>query len=299
MTTDTALPNRWIVGVDGSCHSRRAVDWALANAAGRTSQIQLTTAWSVPAALAYPPAPAISNSFPADLERAAVEMLGEVERQATIPGDLDVTKMAVCGGPANVLLDAAEDASLLVVGSRGHGGFTRLLLGSTSTQVATHAHVPVVVVPESGHSEALDRVVVGIDGSANSLAALDWTLGWVSPGTSVEALMVWDLSPLMPGNERFVYPEETGLGEERLEHLVGAAVDRVGRRDISVHHRFRSGSARAEIQHAAERADLVITGARGHGAIGAAILGSVSTWLLHHLDVPMVVVPHAVSSEES
>jgi nucleotide-binding universal stress UspA family protein len=135
-----------IVGVDGSEHSQRALDWALHEASVR--QVPLTVISVHPSLVSYWGAVA----YPAgdlDIEQAQAEVQALVEkavsRLAGTPPP--ITVRVTPGAPAIELINASQDADLLVVGSRGIGGFARLLLGSVSGQVAHHARCPVTVVP--------------------------------------------------------------------------------------------------------------------------------------------------------
>jgi nucleotide-binding universal stress UspA family protein len=142
-----------IVGIDGSGHSRRALEWAVREAAARrapltvlTVQQPVTAYWGAGAAVPY------AYSYDQDLVKQALKMAEEetgstLEQAGADSRPPSVTVKAVAGLPAESLLQAAEDADMIVVGSRGAGGFKRLLMGSVSTQVAHHAHCPVVVIP--------------------------------------------------------------------------------------------------------------------------------------------------------
>jgi nucleotide-binding universal stress UspA family protein len=135
-----------VVGVDGSEHSDRALTWAIDEAKLRGSRLQVVSAWHVPAVVyggpgITPPLANIESSFKEVAEESAT-MAATSAREAGVQVDLDVQH----GPTVDRLLDAAEDADLLVVGSRGHGGFTGLLLGSVSAQCAHHATCPLVIV---------------------------------------------------------------------------------------------------------------------------------------------------------
>jgi len=142
-----------IVGVDGSGHSRRALEWAIREAAVRHSPLTVLTVqqpatvyWGVGAAVPIP------YLYDQDLGELALKMAQEETDSALEkvgPGfrPSSVTVRAVVALPAEALLKAAADADMLVVGSRGAGGFKRLLMGSVSTQATQHAHCPVVVIP--------------------------------------------------------------------------------------------------------------------------------------------------------
>jgi len=138
-----------IVGIDGSAHSRRALRWALNEAAIRQAPLTVLT---VNQAVSGYSGTAVA--YPGDEERtekardAAQEETDSVlEMTDTASRPPSVTVRAVSGLPSKALLDAAADADMIVVGSRGAGGFKRLLMGSVSTQVSNHAHCPVVVIP--------------------------------------------------------------------------------------------------------------------------------------------------------
>jgi len=142
-----------IVGVDGSDHSRLALAWALREAAQHHAPLTIMTVrpapvrpatrifWAVPD---YP-----EDSQALELARKAVEEFADKvanEIGETVP---EITVSVSEGDPAEELIKASRDADLLVVGSRGSGGFAKLLVGSVSSQVTHHAACPVVIVPGS------------------------------------------------------------------------------------------------------------------------------------------------------
>ena len=137
-----------IVGTDGSVHSRSAMEWAVREAG--IKKIPLTVLTVQPDVVSFF---GIKVAYPADDElmkragRTALAELGEVlDQVADDARPPSVSVRAVFGVPAEELLKAAVDADMIVVGSRGAGGFKSLLLGSVSSQVAHHGHCPVVVV---------------------------------------------------------------------------------------------------------------------------------------------------------
>jgi nucleotide-binding universal stress UspA family protein len=138
-----------IVGVDGSPSSERALDWALEEAALRQARVVALAVSALPWSLGYAP------DGPADRDHVAAERRSEIEAAVAAsrdrvgaPPDLEVeARVQLDERPAFVLITAAAEADLLVVGSRGRGGFRGLLLGSVSTACVHHAPCPVVVVP--------------------------------------------------------------------------------------------------------------------------------------------------------
>lgn len=138
-----------LVGVDGSAGAQAALEWALSEAKLRGSDLRVIAVWELPlalyskAAVFLLPLPHIEKDTEALLRQAiqrAVDRVGH--------GTVEIAAMTVEGQPANVLLENAKTADLLVVGRRGRGGFSALLLGSVSSQVVHHAPCPVAVVPE-------------------------------------------------------------------------------------------------------------------------------------------------------
>jgi len=130
-----------VVGVDGSPSSLAAVDWAVTEARLRNGKIRLVSAWYYPPLASEVGEGVIDDSFKNYAEQTLAEALGMVADQG-----IPVSGTVVENSPAIAMLDAARDANLVIVGSRGRGGFASLLLGSVSSQVVHHAHCPVLVV---------------------------------------------------------------------------------------------------------------------------------------------------------
>jgi nucleotide-binding universal stress UspA family protein len=136
-----------VVGVDGSAQSRKALEWALAEAAQRKAPLTAVGVGPVASSIfglsaQHYPADEVTQKHVQDTtEKFVAEVTG-----GTTP-DVTVTVKAVTGLPAEELIRASADADLLVVGARGLGGFGRLMMGSVSSQVAHHATCPVVVIP--------------------------------------------------------------------------------------------------------------------------------------------------------
>jgi nucleotide-binding universal stress UspA family protein len=131
-----------VAGVDGSPDSVRALQWAGYAAGMLAARLTVVTAWDYPPSFGWA---AIAPEW--DPAKDAERILAESTQAAfgdTPPAGTQF--VAREGGAARVLLDEAEDAVLLVVGSRGHGGFVGLLLGSVSSNVAEHAQCPVLII---------------------------------------------------------------------------------------------------------------------------------------------------------
>jgi nucleotide-binding universal stress UspA family protein len=148
MSAQGSEAQRIVVGVDGSPPAQAALAWALGQAELTDGSVDAVIVWE------YPPAiggfgVGASMYEGANFRELAEKTVTEAVGSATAPaGSVSVRTQVIEGNPAQVLLAAADDADLLVVGSRGHGGFVGALLGSVSQHCVHHAHCPVVVVRE-------------------------------------------------------------------------------------------------------------------------------------------------------
>lgn len=146
MTQTKETRRRIVVGVDGSEHSTLALRWAARIAAAEDAQIDAIAAWEYPMYAGYGVAPddyAPEHEFATMLTETVQDVFGD-----NAPDGM--TERTVRGGAAQALIEASQRALMVVVGSRGHGGFVGLLLGSVSAKVAEHAVCPVLVVHEPG-----------------------------------------------------------------------------------------------------------------------------------------------------
>jgi nucleotide-binding universal stress UspA family protein len=143
------MSGRVVVGVDGSETAKLAVAWAAREAALRGMTLELVAAWEVPpSAYAYGYGfPGVPEDLTTGMKERAERRLAEAldDARAIAPG-IPIETLASEGQPADVLLHVAAEADLLVLGSRGLGGFRGLLLGSVSQQCSHHASCPVVIV---------------------------------------------------------------------------------------------------------------------------------------------------------
>lgn len=284
---------RIVVGVDGSAESEAALLWAAREADAAGSTLTAVLAWDLlDQHRAGGPTP-FDAAYDADdalrsLDTVLTTTLGP-ERAAR------VERMAVCDLPVRALLDASDDADLLVLGARGIGGFKALLLGSVSQQCLHHATCPVAIVRGDRHDvpERTARIVVGTDGSEPARRALDWALeAGRRHRAAVEAVTVW-APPYMTG-EVFTGvafdPAPLAAAAGRTLDDALEAADTSGL-PAPVTRTVSTGGAAATILRLAETADLVVVGSRGLGGFRELLLGSVSHQLAHHATCPVVVVP--------
>jgi nucleotide-binding universal stress UspA family protein len=137
------MAGRIVVGIDGSESSAEALRWAATQARLTGDDLEVVMAWEFPTT--FGTAPPVPAGY--DPAQDTASLLAElVQRELGSDSGLKVTQTVVEGHPAPVLVDAARGADLLVVGSRGHGAFVGMLVGSVSEHCVSHAPCPVVVV---------------------------------------------------------------------------------------------------------------------------------------------------------
>lgn len=283
-----------MIGLDGSPAGIAALHWAAARI-DVIGPLRPVFAWEYPVAPflpgplaggAAPPAEAMQGAA----EEAAAGFLAEI---ADVPHEPVVVHM---GSPEEVLLHAAADAELIVVGCRSRGRVSRYLLGSTSRYLLHHADVPVAVIPEPD-DDARDetdavrpqRILVGVDGSPNAAAALEWAVAHARPDDEVTVVSTWRVP--------------VGLGYDipqfDTEHLRAAALDTVhdaidalGDHHATVRGEIAEGDPRWVLTELASRADLLVMGSRGRTGLAHALLGSTTSALTQAPTIPTVVVPH-------
>ena len=134
---------RIVVGVDGSQSSKAALRWAIRQAKLAGASVDAVTAWRYPTGYGWAPIADGEIDFETEAKKTLVEALGEV---SGLEPEVPVRPLVAEGHAAEVLLRTAQGADLLVVGSRGHGGFTSALVGSVSLYCVLHAHCPVLVL---------------------------------------------------------------------------------------------------------------------------------------------------------
>ncbi|HEX5365141.1 MAG TPA: universal stress protein [Acidimicrobiales bacterium] len=283
---------RIIVGVDGSVTSAAALRWAAREAEARGAELVAVLVWDLfnqrhaDGSRRFDPDYDASSADDA-LAAAVAEALG-AERAA------GVTRTVVCDLPSRGLLATAEDADLLVVGARGLGGFRGLLLGSVSQQCLHHATGPIAIVHGEGdRAEGDGQVVVGVDGSEASDAALRWALADAACRKGrVEVVHAWE-TMVEYGPVLGTVPEDVSAIEAAAERLVDevVAAARPVAPDVPVERTVVCGEPASTLLNAAKGADLVVVGRRGRGGFARLLLGSVSEHVARHASTTVVVVP--------
>ncbi|WHU48121.1 universal stress protein [Gordonia sp. L191] len=284
-----------VVAVDGSDTALEALRWSALAAVRENRSLRVIGIVETVAA-GYAPGvlmtPAVAEALHADARRAVDEAIAVATK---VSADVDAEGEVREGRPALVLREISSGAHLLVVGRRGRGGVAGLLLGSVSSDVAAHADCPVVVV--SGPGPETGPVVVGVDGSAISQAALgaaitqatelETTLVVVStyPGFSGEGF--YDQDEVMA---QFRDEATASVGRQLADHRRDHPADTVSVETVVV-----AGDPAPRIIEAAGDAQLIVLGSRGRGGFRGLLLGSTSQAVLHTAPCPVTIVHSEVS----
>lgn len=285
--------------MDGSKGSHRAARWALAEARAWQAPLCLVHVWSppivdwpVPVGTAYVDLAALPSPSAAILD-AAESTLSE---EAGIDG-IEVHKLALDGQPTPTLIAAAQGSRALVLGTRGHGGFAGLLLGSVVAACLHHGPSPVIAVGGDTSLPGEAPVVVGIDSSGGSRAALDWAAAEArTHGVLLRVVHGWDpaaVTPPGPSTSGSLDGEEFVIAADRyLTGVVDAALADLAPEDTPEVECLAVPAPAAEaLLWEARNASLLVVGSRGRGGFAGLLLGSVSRQCANYAPCPVAVVP--------
>lgn len=310
---DGRKPRGIVVGVDGSDQSVCALIWAAKEAQRRRAPLHLVTAYTVPIFAAS----GLDGGY-ATVDDAVIRDGAEtVLRQAAArvaDYDVEVHASVETGDAAGVLLELSEEAELMVVGSRGRGGFMGRLLGSVSSALPAHAKCPTVTIPlcsasrleEAGIEAPQERdgqpatsaadvepvVLVGVDGSEQARAAVlvaaEQALRWKRPLRMICSVppftgsLAWVPAPL---DREALYADiqvQLNAGKAWLQsHFPG----------LDISHQVVDGAPVEVLIDASRTAELLVLGSRGRGGFAGMLLGSTSQGVMHHAKGPLMVVP--------
>jgi len=292
-----------VVGVDGSPGARAALGYALAAAASRGAELQVVAGcapqlyWTAGAPVVVPDVPAMREAT-LELALEAVESAGRsVAGVADVPVEVCVTVEP----PAVELVRRSSGADLVVVGTRGHGTVLSAFLGSVALHVTTHAACPVVVVhpappASSAAHQGVARVVVGVDGSPTGRAGLAAAVEEaVRLDAELDVVACFDFDPYWAALYPTVVPSADEVREdvtrEAQAQVASVLADRPSGAPVPrLHLEVAQGSPSDVLVQRARDAALLVVGSRGHGAVRAALLGSVALHCVMHAPCPVLVV---------
>ncbi|WIY00775.1 universal stress protein [Amycolatopsis mongoliensis] len=297
MTTEVTVTRPVVVGVDGSTSATQAVCWAAREAVRRDLPLVVVHVCAlVPVAVPFAGALGAYKYVLVEEGRAWLAAARDAAKEAA--PEVRVSTELTNGWAAEHLIGRSTSAELLVLGSRGLGGFSGLLVGSVAVAVASHGHCPVVVVREADAATGAPQdgpVVVGVDESPAGAAAIPFAFqAAATRGVPLLAVHTWMDQAIaiawessLATNWGQVRDEQLRLLEERLTPFRGRYPDVPVQLEIAT-----DGPARTLLGHA-HTAQLVVVGSRGRGGFRGLLLGSTSQALIHHATCPVAVVPPA------
>lgn len=286
-----------VVAVDGSPASDNAVRWAANTATKRGIPLRLAASYTMPQFL-YAEGMVPPQEIFDELQRDTMQTVDRARDIALeVAPDLRIGHAVAEGSPIDMLLRMSNECTMIVLGSRGLGGLSGMVLGSVSGAVVSHANCPVVVVREDNAVTEANKygpVVVGVDGSEVSQRATEVAFEEASArGAELLAVHTWvDTNIQGPGagyavsedHWKAVQQEKQELLDELLAELIEQYPDVEVKKHIA-----RDRPVRA-LTSAAENAQLLVTGSHGRGGFKGMLLGSTSRALLQSAPCPMMVV---------
>lgn len=286
-----------VVAVDGSEASKVAVQWAANAALKRQEKLLLVSAYTMPQFL-YADGQLPPQELYDELEAEAKSKIDEAVALAKEFNDeLDIEVLTKESSPIDLLLDISQQAEMIVMGSRGLGGLSGLVMGSVSAAVVSHADCPVVVVRKDNQLTEANKygpVVVGVDGSEISREALKVAFHEAAArGATLRAVHSW--------LDAQIYTNYVGLVEaqsqldghitQHQELLSAELADLIKEYpQVDVEEIVERERPIQSLKSAAEDAQLLITGSHGRGGFKGMLLGSTSRALLQYAPCPIMVV---------
>jgi nucleotide-binding universal stress UspA family protein len=281
------LRPRVVVGVDGSAGSIGALRAGERAAAARGGTLVAVTAWELPGIVARPPVviPDLREPAAALLEEALADAFGG---RSLVP----IRTVVASGTAATVLLEECRNADLLVVGSRGHGGFAGLLLGSVSMACAAHSTSPVLVthpadqLPKDGRAQPGTRVVAGVGGASDARTVL---LFAAEAAQELEA----ELLAVASWSNTAVAGDFRDELEDAAERALASEIAVAFGADPPTRLRVEAcdGSPAAVLVEQSRWADLVVVGRTTRSELAGVLLGAVSLAVAEHAQAPVLIIP--------
>ena len=267
-----------VVGYNGKEHSRTALAWGVEEAAQRDAPLLVLFAANYPGMTLEPGGGLLRRSSGA-LEAAEEVTARGVSEALEAHPELRIAGATEMTSPSRALVEASDDAAVVVLGSRGYGRVAGALLGSVSFAVAAGARCPVIVVkdePTDLPDGPKHPVVVGTDGSAGAAAAVDFAADRAATASSALEVITCTGGHQVPDVEAHeLRSSAAGIAEAAAERL------RVTHPELAVTTRVEDCPAELTLVDASANASLVVVGSRGRGVFEGMMLGSVSHAVIH------------------
>jgi nucleotide-binding universal stress UspA family protein len=294
-----------LVGVDGSAASLHALDWAAAYAKVHGLSLRIVCAYSLPSFTAASLDGGYAALDDTAIQAGARAVLEEAGLRVATSG-VPATQTVATGDATGVLVELSREVALVVVGTRGRGGFADRLLGTVSSALPAHAYCPTVVVPLRGDRSApsadqdelpaikpVHRIVVGIDGSPQAEIALRVAISeaetWGAELIAVAGVPLGQGAGVLSWLPAAIDREQV-LAD--VTEALNVVVDRAlaEHPDFTVRRHVLDGSGAELLTEFSTATDLIVLGSRGRGGFTGLLLGSTSQAVLHHASCPVMVV---------
>lgn len=284
-----------VVGVDGSQESLKAASWAADRAKLTDSTLEIVCAYALPsytATNAEAGGGAISDT---GIRESALAVVDEAEQHVSDRG-ITIKTHVEPGDPTGVLIKRSKEVAMIVVGSRGGGGFADRLLGAVSSSIPAYSYCPVVVVPVKDVDREfvpVKRIVVGVDGSRPSHGsfsrAVEEAKIWGAEVVAVEAVPMATSAGVLAWLPAAV-DREAILKDVRddLEKTAKKLSEETG---VTVRAHALDGNPAALLAEFSSAVDMVVVGTRGRGGFAGLLLGSTSQSVIEQSQAPVLVVP--------
>lgn len=271
------MASRVFVGYDGTGASIAAVKWAVEEARLRRARLHIVTCYDIPpvddVVYGSPPHADFEASFLA-ARRVAHEMQEAIEFEEP---SVEVAVQITAGSPAMELLAEAATRDLIVIGASRHHRSQAILFGSTGRQLARHQTCPLVVVRVAGGEGPSTRVVVGVDGSSGSTAAVRWAADEAElRHVDLRLLHVW---------------EPHDVSREKADGMLATAEDVGERASLSVQREVVERSSHLAFGDIVAPEELLVIGSHARGRLKTALFGSTTNDLIDQSPATVVIVP--------
>jgi nucleotide-binding universal stress UspA family protein len=293
------MAGRIVVGIDGSPHSGRALDWAAARAALGGQQLELVNAYNLPVDFNFYGFQSYAGAAPLDwfTEQSRAVLESAEAHVHDIAPDVTCTLTSDFGPPATLLAAAARDADAVVVGRRGLGAASSAILGSVSNRITAEAACPVIVVGED-ELPTSGPIVVGVDGSEFGAAALRYAVEEAAlRHTSVRAVTAHEGPPLALASDPELMARMHAAVSSEAAEVAAAALAELTSGPVDVEQLTVEGRPGRAILDNARDAQLIVVGSHGKGFFRRVLLGSVSREVLQDADRPVAVIDVAAAEE--